>query len=336
MAVKAKQKAQAPLARLRTAVSDHTAFLIATSRARSWGWKIIRSVFILGFCFTILYPVILTIFRSFLPFEDAYDNSIFLIPKRFTLENYMAVIPVIDYWNTLKNTLLLSLVVTLLQTASCVLVGYGFARYDFKFKKLMFLLVIFTIVVPPQLLTLPQYLNFKDFNFLGLFNLLGLDSINLLDSFWPYFLMSAFCMGIRNGLYIFIFRQFFKGMPVETEEAAYVDGAGNFRVFAQVMLPNAVNSIVTVMLFSFVWQYNDTTYASSFLPNLKVLSLSYNVLENSKSVLQNNGYTDLFNPQFVSLLRSAAMMLILLPLLLIYLIAQKFFVQSVERSGLVG
>lgn len=304
---------------------------------KKWGWIIVRSIFLAGFCFTILYPVLLAISKSFMPLADSYDNTVLLIPRNFTLDNYIGVSYVIDYWNTLKNSLILSIAVTVLQTFSCLLVGYGFARFEFKLKGLLFSMVIFTIIVPPQVLTIPMFLHFRFFDIFGIINAVtGKGGVNLLDTYLPYFMLGLLGQGIRNGLFIFIFRQFFKGMPKETEESALVDGAGYFRIFYRIMLPNAITSAITVALFSFVWQYNDLSYAATFLPNTKVISMAYENLEQARGLLYNVGFTELFNPQQFGLLRSAAVILILLPVILIYAVAQKFFVNSVERSGIVG
>ena len=306
-------------------------------KGKLWSWKFVRSVFLIGFCFTILYPILLTISKAFMPLQDTYDNTVLLIPKHFTLQNINVVASVIDYFGSLKNSLIISIVVTILQTFSCLVVGYGFARFNFKFKSLLFGLVIFTIIIPPQLITIPMFLHFRFFDILGIYAAItGKPGINLLDTFFPYFLLGTFCQGIRNGLFIFIFRQFFKGMPKETEEAALVDGAGYLKIFYKIMLPNATTPALTVALFSFVWQFNDISFATTFLPNTKVLSTAYDLLDQSKALLESSGISQVYNPQTVGLLKSAAVLLILLPVVIVYLITQRFFVQSVERSGIVG
>jgi multiple sugar transport system permease protein len=242
-----------------------------------------------------------------------------------------------DYFKSLGNSMILSVGVTILQTFTCLLVGYGFARFNFKFKNLLFGLVIFTIIVPPQILTIPMFLHFRFFDLFGIFKLItGKPGVNLLDTYFPYFLLGFFGQGIRNGLFIFIFRQFFKGMPKETEEAALVDGAGYFKIFYRIMLPNAITSAITVALFSFVWQYNDISYATTFLPNTKIISMAYDSLEQARAMLLNVGFSELYNPQQLGLLKSAAVILILIPVVLIYTVTQRFFVNSVERAGIVG
>ena len=144
------------------------------------------------------------------------------------------------------------------------MVGYGLARFRFPGSGLIFAMAIFTLIVPPQLVVVPMYLNFRFFNLAGL---LGENTFNLIGTYWPFILMSLTATGFRNGLYIFIMRQFFRGLPRELEEAAYIDGAGMFRTFFRVMLPGSVPGLIVAFLFSFVWQWNDYLYVTTLMAN---------------------------------------------------------------------
>ena len=157
-----------------------------------------------------------------------------------------------------------------------------------------------------------------------------------LDSFTPFYLLSMGCMGIKNGIFIYMFRQFFKNVPKETEEAALVDGAGAFRIFFSIMIPSAVTMIITVALFSFVWQYNDTTYTNLFLKNTRVLSMTYSSLSNFIWDNLSDTAAYLKTDEYIAVLKSTGVLMLLLPLLLIYLVLQRFFVDGIERSGIVG
>ena len=130
----------------------------------------------------------------------------------------------------------------------------------------MFGLVIFTLVVPPQIIILPLYLNLRFFTVWGLIPEPGID---LLGSYWPFILMGISGTGFNNGLFIFIMRQFFKGMPRELEEAAYIDGANPLQTFLRVMLPGAKPALVIVFLFATVWMYNDYFFTLCFAQRLR-------------------------------------------------------------------
>ena len=315
------------------------------TRVRQWSWAIIRTIFVLGFCYIILYPVLIMLSKAFMHIVDIYDSTVILIPKHFTFMNIRLAGMMINYPVALKNSLILATVVTALQTAACMVVGYGFARFKFRFRGLLFGLVIFTIVVPPQLIMVSIYLHFRFFDILGIVqainNALKIDQkgVNLLDTFWPFFLLAITAQGIKNGLFVYIFRQFFRNMPKETEEAALVDGAGVFRTFGQIMLPDALTAVITVALFSFVWQYNDQTYAQLFLKNTKVLPMTYEYLGQFSTEL--SAYSGLTlqqrsNTIYIAMLRSTGVFIMMLPPCILYAFMQRYFVQSIERTGVVG
>jgi len=207
-------------------------------------------------------------------------------------------------------------------------VGYGLARFKFPGNSLVFGLAIFTLIVPPQMISIPLYLNFRFFNFFGLSE----TPINLLNTYWPFALTSMTANGFRNGLHIFIMRQFFKGMPGDLEEAAYVDGAGPFRTFFSVMLPSAIPAMVIVFLFSFVWQWNDYFLTMTFLRNSETLPIALQALpERYFASADSNDVT-----QYSTILNNAGSLMLMAPLILLYAVAQRFFLESVSRTGIVG
>ena len=298
---------------------------------------LVKMILIIGFCFTILYPLVVMLSRAFMSKSDIFDNAVILIPRELTLDNVRYAMQMMNYWESLGNTLWYALSTTLLQTVSCMMVGYGFARFRFRGGRLLFALVVITIIIPPQLIMVPLYMHFRFFDFFGLFGAItGTAGLNLLDSFTPFYLLSMGCMGIKNGIFIYMFRQFFKNVPKETEEAALVDGAGAFRIFFSIMIPSAVTMIITVALFSFVWQYNDTTYTNLFLKNTRVLSMTYSSLSNFIWDNLSDTAAYLKTDEYIAVLKSTGVLMLLLPRLLIYLVLQRFFVDGIERSGIVG
>ena len=184
-------------------------------------YKIIRFVLLFGLCFMILQPLLNKISISFMEEQDLYDSTIVAIPRHFTLSNYQIAAYLMKYWQALANTALISLLVSVLQIISCTLVGYGFARYKFPLKGLWFAAVILVIVVPPTTIQASLFLNFRFFDIFGIIELItGQPGVNLLNSLTPYALMCLGCMGLKSGLYIYMIRQFFRGIPKELEEAA--------------------------------------------------------------------------------------------------------------------
>ena len=312
--------------------------------SKSWLWKLIRAVFVIGFCFVILYPVLTMISKTFMHQSDIYDNTVIWIPKHFTLGNLKFAWDGMDYVKSFFNSFLLTLLVTLFQTVSCMVAGYGFARFDFPFKRLFFVFVVFTIIIPPQQLMIPLYLHFKNFDFFGLYGLItGGSGPNLLDSYLPFILLSATCMGMRNGLFVFIFRQAFRSMPRETEESAMVDGANAFRTFFSIMMPGALAVTATIVLFSFVWQWNDTYYSGLFLSDLKTVTKAFQAFNGYISsgrlygdLTSYSSVYDFTDKNVLLVLRNSGILLVMAPLMIAYLFTQRYFVESIERTGLVG
>lgn len=307
------------------------------------GMGLIKAVFLIGFSFIIMYPIISMVSKAFMQQGDIFDNTVIWIPKHFTLDNLKMAAETMNYGKSFANSVFISGMCTALQTVMCMTVGYGFARYDFPLKNILFVIVLLTFLIPPQAMMIPLFLEFRNFDVLGLISLIAGTPVSLLNTKWPYILLALTCQGLRNGLFIFMFRQSFRAMPREIEEAAWVDGAGAFRTYVRIMLPNATTMIATVALFGFVWQWNDSFYAGLFSPNADILSSQYSNFTTSLGLLSTEAEGifssltyDLSNRRVISLLKNSAVFLIMTPLILVYLVAQRWFVESVERSGLVG
>jgi multiple sugar transport system permease protein len=236
----------------------------------------------------------------------------------------------------LVSTLWVSLLIALIQLASTTLVAYGFARYNFPGKKLLFGAVVLSIVIPPQTILTALYLNFRYFDIFGLFKLFTGNTVNLLGSILPYVMISAGAMGLKNGLYIFMLRQYFRGIPKEMEEAAYVDGCGKLKTFLVIMLPDAKPMLTSIFLFSYVWQWTDSFYSSLFLRNFGLLSNSVAGLGDSlMSHIQNISNRTAFpTTAYTQAIISTGTLMVIAPLIIIYIVAQKGFVESLAQSGI--
>jgi multiple sugar transport system permease protein len=307
------------------------------SKLKSWLWTFIRLVLICGFSFIILYPIMIKLMIAIKDPVDMYDATVVWIPKHFTLENFKIVINALSYPKILLNTVLLSGGVMFLQTFSCVLAGYGFSRIKFRGSGLLFGCVIFTILVPPQTIMIPTYLTYKNFDILGIVSFIQGKPWSLVNTYWPFLISSALGMGLKTGLFVYIFRQFFRGIPIEMEEAALVDGSGTFGTFAKIILPNAIPAVITVTLFSFVWQWNDSYFTSLILNDAKVMS-SMMSTATAQIYFYLRPSSDWVNPDplYLSMIQNTAVLMAILPLIIMYLFVQRHFVESMERSGMVG
>lgn len=298
-----------------------------------WLWAIFRTVLIIGLGFMIIQPVIMQLSSSFKSISDLYDGSVYLIPKNPTLYNYRRVWEYLEYPLRFVNSLLYCGGCSLLQLASCTLVAYGLARFKFKGRGIVMGMVIFTLIIPPQTVLLSLYLQFQYFSPLSIFTLgMSLKGINLIGTPWPLLILSATAVGFKNGLYIFMLRQHFKNLPKALEEAASIDGCGAFQTFFRVVLPGALPMMASILLFSFVWQWNDYFYTTILTPGMKIFTT---VLSGTGSSIARMDGQVIGNMQNM-LYDSAAFVLFIIPLIVLYLFTQKGFVQSIERSGLVG
>ena len=317
----------------RTMNSSRLLRKVTLFRLTGFVWAVFRYVTIIGLGYLILHPLLLMLSSAFMHASDLSDSTVVWIPKTFTLDNFKAALYFMHYKEAFFNSLFLAVSTTLLHVCTCTFVGYGFARFRFRGRNVLFALVLLTLIVPPQALMIPTFLHFRFFDFFGVIEMLtGKPGLNLLDTFWPFLLLSATGMGYKNGLYILIMRQFFRGLPGELEEAALVDGAGVFRTFYRIMLPNAVPAIVTILLFSFVWQWNDYFFVNLFLENMKVLPLTLDSM--ATNISTTIGYP--LDPFRQSMINNTGSLLVILPLVILYLFAQRYFIEGIERSGLVG
>ena len=298
---------------------------------------IIASVIhVFGICFMILQPILNKISVSFMTESDLYNPIVISIPEHFTTENYRLAAELMNYKKGLINSSIISLTIAILQIAVCTLVGYGFARFDFPFKKFWFACVILVILIPPQTISSSLHLHFKFFDILGLFKLIKGDTINLRGSVIPYYLLSAGCMGLKNGLYIYMIRQFFRNIPSDMEEAAYVDGCGTLKTFFLIMLPEAKPIITSCFLFSFVWQWTDGFYSRMFLGNTTLVSLSLSrIVDSLGAYIQRlTGVKTTISIAYSNCILATGTLMIILPLIILYLFAQRQFVESISSTGI--
>ncbi|MDR2558863.1 MAG: carbohydrate ABC transporter permease [Oscillospiraceae bacterium] len=295
-----------------------------------WFYVLLRGLLLFGLVFLILQPLLNKFSLSIMSERDLFDSTVINIPREFTLGNYELAATLLDFFPSLAKTFIMALAVGFLQVASCTFVGYGFARFKFPLKKFWFLCVMMLILIPPQTILSSLYLHF------AMFNVFGITTINLLDSPFPYLMMSATCMGLKNGLYIYMIRQYFRGVPKELEEAAYVDGCGKLKTFFRIMLPDARAIITSCFLFSFVWQWTDSLFTNLFLRSMNLLSTSVqSIPQTLQSYYQNQFGRHAFPSMALQeQLLATGMLMFIAPLILLYLIAQKGFVESLSQSGI--
>jgi multiple sugar transport system permease protein len=297
-------------------------------------WKSFRFFIIFGLSFVVMYPLLYSLSVAFRPYDELFDPSVIWIPKHFTLANIKDAFQAMDYPKSLLRTVQLNVVSSLIELVSCSLAGYGFARFKFKGKNILFAMMLFTIVVPSQTTIIPMYESFRYFDFFGLGKIVSLItgsrfSINLIDTNWTFYIPSLLGVGLRAGLFIYIFRQFFRGLPRELEDAAYIDGCGPLGTFIKVMIPSSIQAFLTVFILSIVWHWNEYYLTAMFFLNKWTIATSLTGMTSHLSDTQYNPYA------FVTKMQAGSLLAIL-PILIMYIILQKYFTESIERTGIVG
>jgi multiple sugar transport system permease protein len=302
---------------------------LSTSVLNVYVWRFFRAIILVGLCFMIVFPILYKLSNSFKGYADLSDPTVFFIPRSISLITYKTVWESIHYPTALLSSIAVCALVALLTTASCTFISYGFARFQFWGKQLLFALVILILVIPPQAILFPLYLKFKFFSVTSFLSFSGvLSGSSLIDTLWPFIMLSMTGLSFKGGLYIYLLRQYFINVPVAIEEAAYIDGCNHFRTFRTIMLPGATPMIVTVFLFSFVWQWTDFYYSTMLAPNMPTINMqlfgfSSRLIADHGNLAQNF----LQSPQFV---------LLIFPLVFLYIFTQRYFVESIEKSGIVG
>lgn len=302
-------------------------------RVGSCVWPFFRFVIIFGLSFVILYPILYMISTSLRPQSEMSDPSVMWIPKTIRFENFAEVWEAISYPKTLWDTLVLNIVSSVLQVGTCALTGYGFARFKFKGKNALFAVVILQIIVPTQIILIPQYMQFRYFDIFGLLNALTGDSLNLTNTNFAMYIPALFCNGIRAGLFIYLFRQFFRGLPKELEDAAYLDGCGPFKTFISVMVPNAASSFLTVFIFSIVWYWNDYYVSSMYFKDPNTIALKISSIAEIMA-MKLTGKVGVASDYIVWM--EAGCLFAVAPIVIMYIFLQKYFTEGIERAGLAN
>lgn len=282
-------------------------------------YKVIIYLLLISIGFVYLYPIITMLSTSFKSTSDLINPTINWIPSSFYIGNYEKAFKVLKYWKTLGQSLLITLLPALLQTIVTSLIGYGLAKFEFPLKKLIFALILLTFIIPGQVYTIPKYVTFNN--------------LGLLGTLWSIILPSLFGQGVNSAIFVLIFYQFFKMAPKAFDEAAEIDGANELSIFLKINVPLAFPAFLTSFLFSFVWYWNETYLATLFLDGSTwttlQIRLAYFV---SDYTSQYSEASQMLNEG----IRLAATLLIILPMLIVYIILQKYFIRGVEQSGIAG
>lgn len=300
-------------------------FMFGTRERQGLGQQIAvyGLLIIIGFIF--IYPILYMISTSFMDRNDLLDSSVKWLPSSFYIQNYISAAKSMDFWKTLGKGVIIAGLPTICNVLIGMIVGYGFARYEFKLKKLFMGILLFSYILPDQVTMIPTYVLYNDMGILG--------------TIWTFVLPALFGNGINSAIFILIFYSFFKQVPKVLMEAAYIDGAGHFKAFFRIAIPSAIPAIITVFLFSFVWYWNESYLTEMYVQGLTTKSEWTNLviqLKNFDSNFNNRATTGDMATSLNESVRMAATSLSILPLFLMYLVLQRQFIESIDRTGITG
>ena len=286
--------------------------------------KILLYSILIGISFIYLYPILRMLAMSLMTLEDLNDVQRNWLPSSLYFNNYVKAFKSLDYMKSLKDSIVVSVLPSLISLVSSSLVGYGLGVYEFKGKKLILGMLVILFVVPTILTSLPTFILYR--------------TIGILDSISAYIVPAIFGFGIRQSLFILIFYQFFRQIPKELLEAAEIDGCSQFRIFVQIAIPLSVTAFLICFLYSFVWYFNETTLVTLYFPNkYRPLARAINTFDQTYRKMFTTGTgIGAEAEQYNEGILFAGTILSITPLLIIYAIAQKWFIEGIDKSGIAG
>lgn len=297
---------------------------------RIWRRRLIRIfiyLFILGVSFVYIYPYLFIIITSLKDKKDLGDVTVMWFPKTLNWGNFQVAWEVLRYSRSFLNSALVTLGATLGHLFSCSFIAYGFARYQFPLRKIFFTFVILSFMVPIQSYILPLYIQYG--------------SLKMLNTYYPFILPSFLGFGLRGGLFVFLFHQFFLNFPPSLEEASRIDGCNFLGTYFRIFFPNVKTPLLTCGILSMVWHWNDYFEPSLYLDRAEKFLLPqklptlYDLIEKAQKGQLSTEATDKLALIFNDAVVMAATLLCLLPVLIVYLFLQKRFMTGIERTGLV-
>lgn len=288
-------------------------------------------LFMFSIAFVFVYPFLYMLVTSIKSPWDLYDITVDWIPTEFYFRNYIIAFKNLNYFPHLLVSVIVTVSSIVIHIICDSFFAYGFARYKFKGKNLIFALVIFSMVVPTEVIILPKFFGFS--------------ALNMTNSYLPIYLPLILGNGLRSGLFIFLFRQYFIGMPKSIEEAAKIDGCGYMSVYWKITMPMASNSILVSAVLALVWHWNDYYEPSIYLNRIQLWTLPsmlpsiYSQYQQAFGGLASGSSSTAITIDTATAVSEgvvmAATFMVILPVLISYSILQKKFMESVERTGLV-
>ncbi len=326
-----KKRAKTPDGNLKLRLAHLKEKFLTVSGLKGIVLKIFLYLLVCGLAFVFLFPFLYMIVNSLMTNSDLNNSSVKWLPTEFAFDNYSIALQLMNGKIYARNSAIVTVISCIGHVFSCSLIGYGFARYNFPLKNVLFGLVILAFIVPTQTLIIPSYLTYS--------------SVKWVDTFLPLIVPCFFGFGLRGALYIFLFRQFYLTVPRSLEEAARIDGCGFMRTYWKIIFPLAKATLTVALVLSVVWHWNDAYEPGIYItsPNKQFLPPRINMIIEATNALpekQAEMFRQLGRDDGEDTINNAVVMagatVISAPVLLFFAFAQKQFMQGIERSGITG
>lgn len=292
-------------------------------------YKLMVYLILISISYVFLYPLLKMLSMSFMGKEDIINPEVLWIPTEFTLSNLRVASFVMNLETSFFQTLWFVTLLALSQTVVTALTGFALARFNFKFKKVWFVFILMSFVIPIPIVIIPRIMMFVGFQ--------ESTGAQMIGTIYPQFFMTITGQGINSAIAILIFYNFFRMIPFSLDEAAMIDGASTLQVFYHVILKMSFTAITIVFLFSFVWTWNETYVAGTFVRSgIELMSIKLGAFD---SVFQTMGTAipgQSGEARINEAYKMAATFISMLPLLVLYFIAQKQFIEGIENTGITG
>ncbi len=299
-------------------------------------YNLFRYALLAGVSYLAIFPIIKMLSASLTEAETFYNSGTNFIPPVATFQNFIHSMKYFKFFEYAKVTGLITVTCTICTVFVSSLVGYGIGRYKFKGRNLVYACVLFTVIMPIQTAQLPLTYYYRWFDLFGIGKIIGLFTgetvtINILNSLARFILPAILGVGLRAGIFIFLFQSFFANMPKDLEEAAKIDGCNPFKIYWKVMIPNIIPVLVTVTLLSIIYYWND-----SLLVDMAKLDMGAALMPQVESLVELNVGAKEMDIMQRKVEYYAILVTSVTPLILVFMFGQRFFVECMDRSGSKG
>jgi len=267
--------------------------------------KVIEGLVVLGIGILFVYPLLFNLTAAFKPAAELYQLGGGLLPKEPTLNHFRLVLSHQYFGRWYVNTAALTVLTLMFRLSVVTTAAYGFARMNFRFKSLLFMIILSTMMVTPDTTIVPRYIQYR--------------AMGILDSWWALLLPGA-----AEVFFLFLLRQFFAKIPAALTESAAIDGASHWTVFTRIIVPMSLPAVTTTAIFTFVWTWNDFINPFIFIRSPELQNISVG-LQYFRGLQGANISAQL-----------AAATLAIIPTAILFVVTQRVFVENLSSSGLKG